>query len=217
MGLLLDVPALVNCLDIDVGGEDSLAIDGPVGTAAFLCKLTAGEDGNPAGAGVNTDSSILSPETEGPRIDRRVGIEPQIPQGADAYTVKTALRLDDVQRYRLTDGNYVDVDLIYDEDFAETIDTSKLGPVDIPVALPEALQGLGLEGEGGLTFQVRVRDPALPVLGEMWQWRGTLTFSTWEGDPWDPETRLWRSDDGGVTWVDAMDWEALTWIVEEDS
>ena len=220
VGLKLDVPALVNCVDIDVNGEGALGIDGPEGSKAFLCKLSAGEGGRPAGDGVDTDGSILDSETTGPRIDCRVGIEPQIPQGASRGDVKSIMGLGYTQRYRLTDGSYIDVELKPEEDFAETIDTSVLGPVDIPVALPEYLQGLGLEGENGLTFRAWVRDPALPILADMEQEGDIVTFFAsyyFKDDEsvWDPETRLWRSDDGGETWTDAT--ETVAWCVEDYS
>lgn len=219
VGLKLDVPALVNCLDIDVSGEGALAIDGPEGTAAFLCTLTAGAGGSVAGSGVNTDGSILPPEPEGPRIDRRVGIDPQIPLGTSRRDIERIVGLHYLQRYRLTDGSYLDAELAYDEGFAKHLDTSVPGLVDIPVALPKPLQGLGLEGENGLAFRVWIRDPALPILADMEQEDGLITFYTSysfisAGSVWDPGTRLWRSDDGGVTWHDATGWDAVTWCAE---
>ncbi|MEL4860939.1 hypothetical protein AAEU42_06800 [Pseudoflavonifractor phocaeensis] len=216
VGLKLDVPARVNCLDIDVGGEGAVAIDGPEGTEAFLCALTAEAGGRPAGDGVDTDGSILDQEGEGPRIECRVGIDPQIPLGTRRRDIEPIVRLDDVQRYRLTNGNYIDVYLIYDDNYDRRLDTKLPGPVDIPVALPKALQGLGLEGEGGLTFRAWIRDPALPILTDVERAGDTLTFSTSDyfvkaGAVWDPETKLWRSNDGGETWSDATD--AVTWLI----
>ncbi|PNV61211.1 hypothetical protein C0033_14530 [Clostridium sp. chh4-2] len=205
-------------LDIDVEGENAHAVSALNGANLFGCKLTAQGEGASviAGSQIILDTCALSPEPrEGvvirQSLDQRLGIEPQIKQNDGPDDIDYLVCLDETQRYRLTGGGYLDLYLDHDENYADNIDTKVLGKVDIPVSLPEYLQGLGLENETDLTFRVWVRDPALPILRDVNQNENTLSFFSWEDAVVVPGLVLWCSEDDGATWSDITDWEAVEW------
>lgn len=216
--LSTDISAAVCLLDITVRGDHACGVAAPEGTTLFGCILTAlGQDAAVAGGGIVLYTCVLSSVPEGctviqQSIQGRVGIEPQIAQYADFQDVSIAVDLQDPQRYRLSGGKYLDVLLDYDSGQLALLDTSILGPVDIPVALPACLQGLGLEGSDGLSFHAWIRDPGLPVIWNVRQTDHLLSFFSWHNAVLDSGAILWCSEDGGITWQDRTGWEAVTWM-----
>ena len=205
-------------LDIDVEGEKARAVSALNGANLFGCKLTAQGEGASVieGSQIVLDTCVLSPEPEEgvvirQSLDQRLGIEPQIKQNDGPDDIDFSVRLNEIQRYRLTGGGDFDLYLDHDENYADNIDTNVLGRVDIPVSLPEYLQGLGLENGTDLTFRVWVRDPALPILRDVNQNENILSFLSWEDAVVVPGMVLWCSEDDGATWSDITDWEAVEW------
>lgn len=205
-------------LDIDVEGDNAHAVSALNGANLFGCKLTAQGEGASviAGSQIVLDTCVLSPEPEEgvvirQSLDRRLGIEPQIKQNDGPDDIDDSVCLDEIKRYRLTGGGYLDLYLDHDENYADNIDTKVLGKVDISVSLPEYLQGLGLENGTDLTFRVWVRDPALPILRDVNQNENILSFLSWEDAVVVPGMVLWCSEDDGATWSDITDWEAVEW------
>lgn len=212
-----DISPKTYFLSIDVQGENACAIAAPGGADLFGCRLSAeGNGAVVADAGVILDTCVLSPEPDGNTvirrvIERRVGIDPQIKQNSDPLTTYNAVGLFDIQRYVLTGGQYLDLRLLYDDQAVEQLDTGVLGKIDIPVSLPAYMQGLGLENGEDFTFPVWICDPALPILESVTQDDNVLTFFSWYGSVIEPGTILWCSEDGGTTWADVTDWDAVQW------
>ena len=212
-----DISPKTYFLSIDVQGENACAVAAPGGADLFGCKLSAEGNGAViADAGVILDTCVLSPEPDGSTvnrrvIERRVGIDPQIKQNSDPLTTYNAVGLFGIQRYVLTGGQYLDLRLLYDDRAVEQLDTSALGKIDIPVSLPTYMQGLGLENGEDFTFPVWICDPTLPILESVTQDDNVLTFFSWYGSVVEPGTILWCSEDGGTTWTDVTDWDAVQW------
>lgn len=216
--LSLDKPVNTYFLNIDVDGENARAVAAPNGADFFCCQLSAQGDGAAIvmGDDIILDTCILSPEPEGVTIvqrtiERRVGVEPQIRQYSDPYSVLMDIRLFDIQRYLLTGGRYLDFRLVSNSKDVETLDSSVLGEINIPVSLPEYLQGFGLEGDTDLTFRVWIRDPALPILQNIKQEENILTFFSWYDADIEPDLILWCSVDDGATWTDITNHDAVMW------
>ena len=219
VGLLLtpDQPVNTYFMNIDVEGENAHTVAAPNGADFFCCQLSAEGDGAVIATGGNIilDTCQLSSEPEGVTviqrsIEKRVGVETQIEQNIVPEYIYDE-PLSDIQRYLLTGGRYLDFYLVYNSEEIDALDTSVLGKIDIPVSLPEYLQGLGLEGGKDLTFRVWVRDPALPIIQNVQLEDGILTFFSWYGVDLEPETILWCSVDDCVTWTDITDNEAVMW------
>ena len=209
----------VYLLDIDVEGNDACAVSAPNGADLFCCCLSAKGAGAmiASGEGIVLDTCLLSSVPDGisviqRTIEQRIGLEPQIQQNAVLSYAASEVGLYDTQRYYLTGERYLDFCLDFDADQLDRLDTSALGPVDIPVRLPACLQGFGLEDEAMLLYRIWIRDPALPAILHIKQDDSVLTFFTWPDACLEDGTVLWISEDDGATWKDATDWEAIMWF-----
>lgn len=233
VGLWLDVPMTAYCYQVEVSGEDAIAVYAPDGSDLYYCRLSADGQGARAAAGsdIQLDCCLASPEPTGTGYYRRTFLS--------EYINKLYLPIRQYEDQSLFDiagfynvslpmsGNGIDEgDIVYrtfpvtwDEDSFFRIDTSQTGSVDISGHLSEMFMELGLNNLE-LTLTVEVRPSDLPCIydvtvteNESGQHYTLLLWDTY--DPDDGTIILWRSDDEGETWQDITWSETVVWDLYE--
>lgn len=223
VGLLLDAPVDVYCMDIAVEGENSVAVCAPSGANLYYCRLAAPDTGAAvSGAGVTLDACTATPAPAGATvIDRRIeaviGRSLYLPVqqhtgGIDLDWMLTCL-------LRGSDGSVrlEPFDADWDMDVMGGIDIAVLGKTAVPGSLQPLFSGFGLAEGFPLELVVEVRDPAIPCIEAFFfqDWdpeNKYVTFQFWDL-PWEElgTPIWWRSDDGGETWVDYTNAPDIEW------
>jgi len=232
IGLYVNVPMDVHCLNIAVDGDNSTAIYAPEGVNLYYCKLSASGAGatTVSGDGILLDTCATSPAPEGVNVINRqiIGMS-----GSGFYIPVSEGDSESYQSY-ITDcytlllsgsDEYLATTLfahVVWDDALDKIDVETLGTTIIKGQLQPVFQGLGLEnGDFPLELILEVRDPALPCIYMYWLWlyddygeeaHNHISLYFWDSyNPEDGDVILWRSDDEGATWYDFTDSEALDW------
>lgn len=226
IGLLLGEAMDVYCLNIQVDGEGSVAVDAPTDTNLYYCRLSAkGADAVCMTEGVILDSCLAKPEPQnGGVINRQIlsvsGQWLYVPVRQDSYFIPWSLPSiltclmsgDDV-----FPPTIAPLSVEWDWDDIDAVDTAKPGFYDINGALAVAFSGLGLEKDFPLVLLVEVRDTALPCIWQVYFVKPTdrpAYAELYFWDRYDPDADgviLWRSDDEGESWYSAGGGEDIVW------
>jgi|GEM_PF-3205239 len=228
VGLELEGPMDVYCLNIQVEGKNSAAVSAPEGAALYYCKLSASGSGAAAvrGGDILLDTCAASPAAQRGNITvlqrRIVGLSGSrfylpVPLNSNSAPYESYIQF----LTELADGTLAAQTFFvaWDLDAINAIDLDKPGRTTIPGRFPPPFEGLSLTGSlpFALELVIDVRDPLLPTISDIQMHdlddEGKyVCFGFWESDAWEVgDLILWRSDDGGATWYDYSDSDDIKW------
>jgi len=226
VGLELEGPLDVYCLNIRVEGEDSVAVSAPQGVNLYYCKLEAIGTGGLAvsGGDILLDTCNLTPEASDSNVTviqcRIIGLSGSrfyvpVPLGSDDILYQPSIQF----LTEFADGTLAaQTFYVVWDDMIDRVDTRKVGRIAIPGSFPPPFEGLGLIESlpFALELVIDVRDPVLPTISEIRmhddEEEKYIRFDFWESDAWEAgDLILWRSDDGGTTWYDYTDSDDIEW------
>jgi len=228
VGLELEGHMEAYCLNIQVEGENSVAVNAPKGADLYYCKLKASGAGGltARGGDILLDTCSLSPAAQGGNItviQRRIiglsGSRFYLPVPLNNYTVPYQSYIQFLTE--LSDGTLAArTFFVYWDDAIDVIDLSEPSRTTVSGRFLPPFEGLGLTED--LTFAlelvVDVRDPALPTISDFLMFDDSddgekyVCFEFWESDAWEAvDLILWRSDDAGATWYDYTGSDNIEW------
>ena len=222
IGLDIVSPVDVYCLNVEVVGEGSQAVQAAAGTVFYFCRFhvegimsSATKD-----SAITFDTCQVVGSAGGAQvISRRISevsgkrfylpVKQADPNPLNPQTFFTFwLAGDDGSELRQSFA------VVWDSNQLAAIDTRVLGKTSIRGELLPILSGLGLEDGFMFELVVDVRDPSLPCIAEVFfleeydQFGDSYTvavLSFWQGFDASAGDILWCSDDGGMTWVNCTD------------
>lgn len=227
VGLWLDIPMDVCCYQVEVFGENSVAVYAPKGANLYYCKLMAEGENASTVKGINLllDTCVASPEPEGVKNVKRQILEDSLNQ------LYLPVKQNERIPYWIYNFNTIAFFLSGSDEFGEairhfsvywdydaydSIDTSIAGKIVISGKVNPVFYGLGVFDNISIELIVEVRDPALPCINRviiMENDEGRYArLEYWDAfNPEDENAVLWRSDDEGETWQDITHFSEIRW------